>query len=262
MAKIINIPDLLEVAESAAREAGKVVMEEYQSADFSTAMKSDQFPVTMADRRAHAIITERLGETNLPVLSEEGVLIEFEERKNWDYFWLIDPLDGTREFLDKNGEFTVNIALVKQSLPVGGVIYVPCANTLYKGSRQTGISKNEKGKLVEFLPLAERTRFPDLVQREKVRIVASRSHMTVMTSSFIKQFPKFQQVSLGSSLKFMMLLENRADIYPRFGSTMEWDTAAAHAILNASNRGVYLEDLKAELIYNKPDLTNPYFIAF
>ena len=133
---------------------------------------------------------------------------------------------------------------------------------MYSGSKETGVYKNEKGKLIKFPPLAERIEFKDLSQREHITAVASRSHISFETKAFINQFQNVTLKSLGSSLKFMLLLENRADIYPRLGSTMEWDTAAAHAILNASNRGVYQADLKSELRYNKPELANPFFIAF
>ena len=257
-----DVQNLLEIAKDAALDAGKVVMEIYQSGEFETSIKAGAAPVTKADKRSHTIITRRLDKTHLPVLSEEGGDIDFEKRKRWEYFWLVDPLDGTKEFINRNGEFTINVALVRRNVPVGGVIYVPCIDTLYSGSKEKGASKNEKGNLVEFPVLAERTQFKDLLQREHITVIASRSHMNSETKNFIDQFQNVKLLSLGSSLKFMSLLENSADIYPRLGSTMEWDTAAAHAILNASNRGVYQANLKSELLYNKPDLTNPFFIAF
>lgn len=257
-----GVGHLLEIAKFAALDAGKAIMEVYQSGEFEAGVKQSEFPSTRADKSAHTIITNHLSKTNLPVLSEEGANIDFLERKNWEYFWLVDPLDGTKEFINKNGEFTINIALVRKNTPIGGVIYVPCFDTLYYGSKETGVYKNEKGKLIKFSPLAERNHFNNLLRREHIMVTASRSHMSFETKAFINQFQNSTLISLGSSLKFMLLLENRADIYPRLGSTMEWDTAAAHAILNASNRGVYQANMKSELSYNKPELTNPFFIAF
>jgi len=257
-----NIGHLLEMAKYAAVEAGKAIMEVYNSGEFSTDLKQGGFPLTIADKTAHRIIIDLLSKTKLAVLSEEGAIVDFSQRQFWEYFWLIDPLDGTKEFINKNGEFTVNVALIKQNRPIAGVIYVPCSDILYYGSKETGIYKTEKARLTQFSPLTERKKFHDLLQREHLIIVASRSHHSHKTKAFIGQFKNATLISLGSSLKFMLLLENRADIYPRLGATMEWDTAAAHAILNAANRGVYTTDMQSELIYNKPDLTNPFFIAF
>ena len=259
---MIDIRHLIEVSSHAALEAGKAIMEVYLSGDFSTSIKSDNSPLTKADKSAHKIITDYLSKTTLPILSEEGINIAYSERKSWEYFWLIDPLDGTKEFINKNGEFTVNIALIQRNTPIGGIIYAPCTDTLYCGSNETGVYKNEKGKLIQFSSLEERKQFDDLLQREHLTVVASRSHLSPETKSFIDRLKNVTLTSMGSSLKFMLLLENRADIYPRLGTTMEWDTAAAHAILNASNRGVYQADLQSELIYNKPDPKNPFFIAF
>ncbi|HET7116006.1 MAG TPA: 3'(2'),5'-bisphosphate nucleotidase CysQ [Hanamia sp.] len=253
---------LLQTAQHAALEAGKKIMEIYRSGDYRQYLKSDGSPYTIADESAHKIIMQHLNKTKLPVLSEEGRYIDFRERKNWEYFWMIDPLDGTKEFINKNDEFTVNIALVKKNIPFVGVIYVPCSDTLYYGSKETGVYKNEKGKLLQFLPLAKRKRLEVFLQKKQTRIALSRSHPSLETTRFLSRFQQVTIKSLGSSLKFMLLLENKADIYPRFGTTMEWDTVAAHAILNATNRGVYQIDLKSELVYNRADLRNPFFIAF
>lgn len=261
--KMVDIRYLLEVSSHAAIKAGHAIMEIYRSGEFLTAIKQhSEFPVTMADKKAHRILIDCLGKTKLPVLSEEGMNVGYSERKAWEYFWLIDPLDGTKEFINKNGEFTVNIALVYWSTPIAGVIYAPTIDTLYYGSKEIGIFKKEKGKIIQYSPLQERKPFSVLLKSQHLRVVSSRSHLSSETTAFIKQFKNVDLVSLGSSLKFMLLLENRADIYPRLGTTMEWDTAAAHAILNASNRGVYQADLQSELNYNKPDLKNPFFISF
>ena len=260
--KMKDVRHLLEIAKYAALDAGKEIIEIYRSGEFETDVKSGEFPLTKADKRAHTIITGHLSKTNFPVLSEEGVNIDFRERKYWEYFWLVDPLDGTKEFINKNDEFTINIALVRRDTPIGGVIYAPCIDTLYSGSKETGVYKNEKGRLIQFPSLAERNQFKDLLRREHLTVIASRSHLSFGTKAFINQFQNVTLKLLGSSLKFMLLLENLADIYPRLGPTMEWDTAAAHAILNASNRGVYKAYLKSELKYNKPEFKNPFFIAF
>lgn len=259
---MVDIPDLLQTAELAAREAGKKIMEIYHSGNFQPYLKPGGSPITIADKSAHKIIMQHLNQTKLPVLSEEGTDIDFRERKNWEYFWMIDPLDGTKEFIQKNGQFTINIALVKKNVPLAGVIYSPCSDTLYYGSKETGVYKNKKGKLFQFLPVQKRNHLKDFLQKKQTRIIVSRSHPSPGTTHFLNRFKEAITIPLGSSLKFMWILENRADIYPRFGTTMEWDTVAAHAILNATNRGVYHIDLKSELVYNKPDLRNPFFIAF
>jgi 3'(2'), 5'-bisphosphate nucleotidase len=257
-----NVELALETAKDAAIEAGKIIMEIYQSPNFLEAIQPGEFPSTSADKRSHQVILDSLGKTNLPVLSEEGPTITVNERSRWEYFWLIDPLDGTKEFINKNDEFTVSIALIKKNMPIVGVIYVPCTSALYYGSKETGVYKSVHGKLIHFSPLTKRKAFGDLLQKEQLTVVGSRSHLSTGTKEFIDQFKKVKLILLGSSLKFMLLLENKADIYPRLGPTMEWDTAAAHAILNGVNRGIYQMDLKTELQYNKPELKNPFFIAY
>jgi 3'(2'), 5'-bisphosphate nucleotidase len=256
------ISHLLETARQAILEAGKTVMDVYKSAEYTTEMKTGEMPVTTADKRSNTVITKYLETTKLPVLSEEGMQLDFRERNNWAYFWLIDPLDGTKEFINKNGEFTINIALVLKNKPVAGMIYAPSRDTLYTGSEDGGLLKYENGSKIELTPLTERLRFSDLLNKDTITVVASRSHLSVETMAFIKQFSHITLTTMGSSLKFMLLLENRADVYPRLGRTMEWDTAAAHAILNVSNRGIYQMDLQSELSYNEPDLANPFFVAF
>ncbi|WP_460880760.1 3'(2'),5'-bisphosphate nucleotidase CysQ family protein [Pontibacter rugosus] len=200
--------------------------------------------------------------TGLPILSEEGAHAVFEKRVEWPAYWLVDPLDGTKEFIKRNGEFTVNIALMQDNKPVAGVIYAPVPDILYYGSKETNVYKEAEGITEHLLPLSEKVSLEALLQQEKVIVVASRSHLSTETEAFIKQFKNVQLVNMGSSFKLMLLAENKADIYPRFAPTMEWDTAAGHAILNAVNRSVYQTDLTSELIYNKQDLLNPSFVAF
>ena len=269
----------------AALEAGKTILEVYEKKDFDTQLKDDQSPLTIADKQAHAIITEKLSQTGLPVLSEEGKSISYDERKQWDYFWLVDPLDGTKEFIKGNGEFTVNIALVRDQAPILGVIYVPVLDELYIGGEKIGSNKIYKASSQNFneelgswpgekLPHAKPMTYG---------VVASRSHMSQETEDFINQVKQTKKdiriISKGSSLKICMVAEGEADVYPRFGPTSEWDTAAGHAIAVASGATVYVhpgeanainsasKDIKSghnakePLRYNKPDLLNPWFIV-
>nr|WP_276496886.1 3'(2'),5'-bisphosphate nucleotidase CysQ [Pontibacter litorisediminis] len=258
----LSIADLLLVAHTAALEAGSAIMQIYTSGAFDVSIKSDDSPLTKADRAAHEVITQHLVATGLPILSEEGSQLLFEQRQQWVWYWLVDPLDGTKEFLKRNGEFTVNIALMHHNMPVAGVIYAPVLDSLYFGSAGTGVYKETKESKAQLLPLPKRHTLEDLPQQPELTIVASRTHLSPQTEAFIQRFPGANTSSMGSSLKFMLLAEGKADLYPRFAPTMEWDTAAAHAILNALNRGIYQEDLQQELQYNKPNLLNPSFIAF
>lgn len=258
---MIDITHLLELAQRAALQAGQAILEIYTSGNFGVEMKSDQSPLTIADKAAHAIISAQLEETGLPILSEEGSHNPYEERKRWDYFWLIDPLDGTKEFIKKTGEFTVNIALVHHNIPVAGVIYAPCLDILYYGSKETGVYKLEKEEQVQLSFIPKKRTIEELKQKGQITIVASKSHMNEETKDFINQFRDANLSSMGSSLKLMLLAEGVADIYPRLAPTMEWDTAAGHAILRSLNMSVYQTDLQTELLYNKENLLNPSFIA-
>lgn len=257
-----KIQQLLQTAQVAARLAGKAIMDIYHSHSLATTMKEGNLPVTRADQASHAIIIEALQQTGIPVISEEGKIADYAKRKHWDYCWLVDPLDGTEEFIQKREEFTINIALVKEQKAVGGVVYEPCHDRLYVGSKETGVFKQDRDLFIRFEPLQTSASFAALQKKERISIAISRSHLSKETINFAHQFLNPIFLSKGSALKFMMLLEGEADLYPRLGPTMEWDTAAAHAILNASGRGVYHQDLRTELSYNKPDLHNPFFIAF
>ena len=258
---MIDISDLIQVARRASLQAGEAILKVYNSGDFGVEMKSDHSPLTLADKAAHEIIVSHLEATGLPLLSEEGKNISYEERREWEYFWLVDPLDGTKEFVKKTGEFTVNIALMHYSIPIAGVIYAPCINILYYGSKETGVYKIENEKEVQLTLMETQRTIEQLLQKEKVTVVASKSHMNEETSMFIKQFYNANFSSMGSSLKLMLLAEGAADIYPRIAPTMEWDTAAGDAILRSLNMGVYQTDLKNKLTYNKENLLNPSFIA-
>jgi 3'(2'), 5'-bisphosphate nucleotidase len=251
---------LLVLAIEAARRAGEAIMAVYDNEDFNVEFKPDDSPLTKADTAANEIIKQTLLPSGLPILSEEGRQVPYSERKNWSNYWLVDPLDGTKEFIKRNGEFTVNIALMKENRPVAGVVFAPSLDTLYYGSIENGASKIING-IEEPLLAANDTDLNQLMGKEKVVIVASRSHSNPETENFIAQYKTHELCSMGSSLKFMLLADGKADIYPRIAPTMEWDTAAAHAILNALNRKVFQYNTREELIYNKENLLNPYFVA-
>lgn len=251
-----TLSTLLTLARSAAESASREILSVYNSGDFQTEAKGDNSPLTIADKKAHRVIEEILKETGLPFLSEEGRSIPYAERKNWKSFWMVDPLDGTKEFLKRNGEFTVNIALIEDGIAVLGVVGVPVADEIFYASKGSGVWKQSPDGLQQ-LPKRE-TRNP---KQTGIRVVASRSHMNEETQTFINMLDNPQLVSKGSSLKFLLLVEGKADVYPRFAPTMEWDTAAAHAICNEAGLLVLQKNSTSQLIYNKPDLLNPSFIA-
>ncbi|MFO7721791.1 MAG: 3'(2'),5'-bisphosphate nucleotidase CysQ [Bacteroidales bacterium] len=262
----INDDGLLQEAIGAALQAGIKILEVYDREDFEVSLKSDDSPLTLADRLAHTTITGLLAETGLPILSEEGRDIPFMERQGWNRFWLVDPLDGTKEFISRNDEFTVNIALIEDGVPVMGVIYAPVPDILYfgtmhRGSRMMENARNHGSGDI----LREALKIPRATANRPYRVIASRSHLNAATNSFItnhlKDHPAHEMVSRGSSLKLCMIAEGSADIYPRFGPTMEWDTASGDAIIRAAGGEVVHTDGSGPLQYNKPDLHNPWFIA-
>jgi 3'(2'), 5'-bisphosphate nucleotidase len=235
--------------------AGRRIMEVYDHADFSKVVdfKSDNSPLTMADKASHDIIEEELLELTpaIPLLSEEGRSIDYEERKNWNIFWLVDPLDGTKEFIKRNGEFTVNIALIENGSPVLGVIYAPATDKLYYAVKGSGAFKREKNSSVK-------------IQMNKKAdnwvAVGSRSHASPEEEAILSKYPVKNSVSIGSSLKFCLLAEGLADIYYRHGPTMEWDTGAGQAILESAG-GKMLDDQNKSFTYNKKSLTNTSFLC-
>ncbi len=264
-----GIRELIGVALEAALEAGAVIMEVYGMADRGIERKADNSPVTTADLRADAAISRILGTTGLPVLSEEGKDIPWVERRNWKRFWLVDPLDGTKEFISRNGEFTVNIALVEGTAPVGGVVLVPVSGVIYVGIRGAGAWKIDGAPdLLASDPYLFEKGVPlPAVRRNGYGIVASRSFKDERTDRFIVQFCNryagTRIVTRGSSLKLCMLAEGEADIYPRFGNISEWDTAAGHAIVVAAGGEVVkAPELSGPLNYNKKESLNPWFIAY
>lgn len=264
----INIDELLKLAIEAAVNAGKEIIEIYKN-DFDVELKDDSSPLTIADKNANSIINLYLIKTNIPIISEENKQTDYSIRKEWDLCWIVDPLDGTKEFIKKNGEFTVNIALIKNNKPILGIIYVPVTKELFYGNSDT--KKAYKLTVYEYFDSDELYSQSDKIIRipnqdqNHLRIVGSRSHMNKETEEFVrsmeKQNNKINIVSKGSSLKFCIVAEGKADIYPRFAPTMEWDTAAGHAICNAVGIQIIDKNTNKELLYNKENLLNPSFIS-
>ena len=242
---------------SIALDAGKLIMEIYEG-DFDFSRKGDDSPVTLADEKAEALILKALAEADpdLKVIAEEAMAAG-EMPEHGARFALVDPLDGTKEFINRNTDFTVNIALVRDGTPEVGVVYAPCTGRFFSGrpGRAELVELNEAGEIAGRRPIRVRAGAAPLT------IVASRSHRTPETDDFIGQFEAAEIVSVGSSLKFCLVANGEADIYPRFGRTMEWDTAAGHAVLLAA--GGRVETLEGRpLAYGKPGFENPYFIAY
>lgn len=249
--------NLLDLAMTSVKKSAEVILQVYQSGDFQVEAKSDHSPLTIADRDSHNIIASMLASTGLPLLSEEGKSIEHKARMSWPKFWLIDPLDGTKEFLKRNGDFTVNIALIDNGFPVLGVIGIPVTGEIYFAVKGSGAYKIDATSTV--VKLKARTRVS--VGDRGLRVVSSRSHLDPRTERFIAGLKEPIAVNRGSSLKFLLLAEGEADVYPRFAPTMEWDTAAAQIILEETGISVINTEDGMPLRYNKPDLYNPFFLA-
>ncbi|GGH76544.1 3'(2'), 5'-bisphosphate nucleotidase [Pullulanibacillus pueri] len=263
-ADAINIQHLI----AAALKAGEEILKVYET-DFQVAHKSDDSPLTLADQKSHDTIVHALTKhyPEIPILSEEGQDIAYAERQQWHTFWLVDPLDGTKEFVKRNGEFTVNIALVVNAEPVIGVIYAPVLDTLYIGKKHWGTYKIEDSHEVlnSDIKIEELgIRLPSS-KTETYTVVASRSHMSEATAAFIAEAKtKYGEVitlSAGSSLKLCLVAEGKANAYPRYAPTMEWDTGAGQAIVEAAGGTVTVADSKAVLTYNKENLRNPWFLV-
>jgi 3'(2'), 5'-bisphosphate nucleotidase len=277
----------LVVALLAAKDAGRAILDVYGQ-DFDISYKHDHSPLTLADRRSHSIIVSHLSDVSgegLPILSEEGSSISYQERRRWEYFWMVDPLDGTKEFIKKNDEFTVNIAQIHQTRPILGVIYVPVKDVLYFACDGLGAYrvdnrdilapgtnkslKNDAAGLLEKI-LPGSIKLPEDKHRfekkdSQITIVGSRSHATKELEAFIetmrKEYEQVEFISAGSSLKLCLVAEGRADIYPRLGPTMEWDTAAGQVIVEQAQGSVLNFEMDEPLRYNKKNLLNPWFIA-
>ncbi len=266
-----NYSNYLYIAIRAALDAGRTIMDIYtdDTSDFEIEHKADDSPITRADKAAHQLIVNALSSTPFPILSEEGRDIPYKERENWETLWMVDPLDGTKEFIKRNGEFTVNIALISNHVPVLGVIYVPVRKELYFAVNSMGAFKlkdidySHQPSMDEIL--SRGVPLPMSCGHQGIVVVASRSHQNEKTTAFIENLRKKGQpvtaISSGSSLKICLVAEGSADIYPRFAPTMEWDTAAGHAIAKAAGCEVYHVDEKTPLRYNKANLTNQWFIV-
>lgn len=243
------------------KEAGVAIMDVY-GGRVRVRRKDDHSPVTEADLRSHRILVDGLRKLTpeIPVLSEESSNVAaYGVRERWRELWLVDPLDGTKEFLKRNGQFTVNVALVRAGRPVAGVVYAPATGVLYHTTPDGGASKvNGTGS-----PVTLKRRVPP--EGETLVVVGSRSHPSCEMKTYIaeqkKHYPQVRFLAMGSSLKICLVADGQADVYPRFGPTMEWDTAAAHAVANAAGCRVLRHDSDEELVYNKPDLRNPWFVV-
>ncbi len=248
----INQKDIVNIA----KEAGDAIMKIYER-DFTIEYKDDKSPLTEADLKSNEIICHALSTLypDIPILSEENKTVHYADRKGWDYFWLIDPIDGTKEFIKKTGEFTVNIALIHKDRPVLGVVYAPVLEDMYSAKKNEGAFKND-----ERLPLKSNDH-PD----KTLKVVASVSHLSEETQAFIDDLASktehVEQVSRGSSLKLCLVAEGEADIYPRLAPTMEWDTGAAHAVVLESGKQVVQYENDMPVVYNKENLLNPWFVV-
>ncbi|PHS68283.1 MAG: 3'(2'),5'-bisphosphate nucleotidase [Flavobacterium sp.] len=257
----------LSIAIQASIEAGTEILKVY-SKPIEVEIKGDDSPLTQADKNANDVINKYLLNTSIPIISEENKQLDFLERKDWKQCWIVDPLDGTKEFIKRNGEFTVNIALVENGNPILGVIYVPVTKDLYFTSEDASKAfkitlKNEEVSVSEILENASEIS-PETTTPSVIKIVGSRSHLNKDTKNFISEIEKenfVEIVSKGSSLKFCLVAEGKANLYPRYAPTMEWDTAAGQAICQAAGVKVINNETQKPLQYNKENLLNPYFLV-
>ncbi len=250
----INIERFIEIV----KKASEIILDVYER-DFDVEYKEDKSPLTVADKRSNAFIVDALRKLypDIPIISEEISQTPYEKRRDWEYFWLVDPLDGTEEFVSKNGEFTINIALIHHKVPIFGIIHSPVKGVTYYGIKGKGAFMVKEGR-TEKLPLFKR-------DPEVLRVIVSRSHYTDETKEFVnrlrERYGKVKIINIGSALKLCLLAEGSADIYPRFAPTMEWDIAAGHAIVSEMGGEVLEYPTLKPLEYNKENLVNPWFIA-
>lgn len=253
---------------NSAIEAGKEILKIYNSGNFDISFKDDNSPLTAADKRGNEVIMKTLIPTKIPIISEENKEINFAERKNWNTFWLVDPLDGTKEFIKKRGDFTVNIALITENTPVFGVIYVPAKRTLFFGDTKLGSFKKMEvtdtfANLDQLIDSCQK--LPIKKTDNTYRVIASKSHFNEDTKLFVEKLEKthgkIELINVGSSLKLCAIADGTADIYPRYAPTMEWDIAAGHAIVKAAGGKVIQAKSGEEVVYNKENLLNPYFVV-
>lgn len=258
----------MKIAIKAAYNAGIEILKIYDTS-FNVELKDDRTPLTQADKNAHQAIVADLKKTNIPILSEEGKNTDYRERKTWERFWMVDPLDGTKEFIKRNGEFTVNIALIENGVSVSGVIYVPVLKDLYFAIAGEGTFKVQSfdGNFTSVNELmVPSNKLPNKKPEGGVfTVVGSRSHPSPETHDYMeslsKKYGKLNVVSMGSSLKICLVAEGVAQEYPRFAPTMEWDTAAGHAIAKGAGKEIYDHTTGAPMVYNKENLLNNWFIV-
>jgi len=238
-----------------SKQAGDAIMTVYNSDDFNVQLKSDDSPLTKADIAANDVIVAALIKLTpeIPILSEESAKAPYETRKHWTKFWLVDPLDGTKEFVKRNGEFTVNIALIENGNPILGVVYAPVLDTTYSAANGIGAFKQETNKPAQKIKTAD-------YREQKLKVVASRSHAGPDLQAFLDKLDDYDVISMGSSLKLCLVAEGAAHLYPRLGPTMEWDTGAADAVVRIAGGQVTNLD-NEQLVYNKENLLNPYFMV-
>jgi 3'(2'), 5'-bisphosphate nucleotidase len=257
----MSFAHLLPAVIAISKQAGSAILAVYGQDDFNISHKQDASPLTAADLAAHRVIVAGLQQLTpeVAVLSEESAAVAWSERQQWKRYWLVDPLDGTKEFIKRNGEFTVNIALIDNGMPVLGVVYVPVLQWCYSGARGEGawIERDATTRPIRVSPIVD--------GQPQLRVVASRNHRGDELDAWLarveQQFPQVELVSMGSSLKICLVAEGKADIYPRLALTSEWDTAAAQAVLEAAG-GLLVDYDGNEYRYNrKQDLLNPYFYA-
>jgi 3'(2'), 5'-bisphosphate nucleotidase len=248
--------ELLDAVLDISRRAGEAILEVYGT-DFTVDAKADRSPLTEADLRAHRVIVDGLAALtpDLPVLSEESAAIPYQTRAGWSRYWLVDPLDGTREFVSRNGEFTVNIALIEGHVPDFGVVYAPVKQVAYLGGARHGAWRIEAGKAREPITVQRPLRRP-------VRVVGSRSHAGDSLQRFLANLGSSELVSMGSSLKLCLVADGSADVYPRLGPTSEWDTAAAQAVVEGAGGQVTDTQLRRLRYNTKVELLNPHFLVF
>lgn len=252
-------PKMIDAVKAIAKAAGVVILDVYhQPGAFEVNLKSDDSPLTIADKKANQVICEGLQQLapDIPIISEENKAIPYEERKGFQQHWLVDPLDGTKEFIKRNGEFTVNIALIEQQRVILGVVYAPVLDELYWAEKGQGAFLEKEGKTTRLHAPAFTWTDPGL------KVVCSRSHLNEGTQAFIKKLDQAKTVATGSSLKFLIMAKGEAHVYPRLGPTMEWDTGAAQIILEEAGGQVVQHENQQPMEYNKENLLNPYFLAF
>jgi len=258
------ISENLEKSIEASLQAGKSIRHIYERG-FASKLKDDQTPVTEADLISNQIINDMLGKLNYPIISEEGIKIDYKIRKEFNYLWIVDPLDGTKEFINKTNDFTVNIALIENHIPILGVVYAPASKELYFAEKGYGSFKIEAIENFKDFKNLKHINLLDCSPPIDYTIVVSRSHLNQETTDYVSEKKQiFENITLkkfGSSLKICKVAEGKANCYPRLGPTMEWDTAAAHAVVKYSGKSLLKFNSTDELTYNKESLLNPFFVA-